>query len=335
MKVLFDHSEPFLLAHGGFQIQIEQTKLALEKLRVQVDHLRWWDESQRADIIHYFGRPPEHYINMAHGKNIRVVLGDLLTELGSRSWQLRCFQKALTRVAQRALPPAFTARLAWNSFRLADACMALTPWEGQLMTQMFGASPNRVHVIPNGVEEAFLQSVPRPRGPWLVCTATITDRKRVVELAEAAVRAKTPLWVLGKPYNEKDRYARRFFSVVNENPSVMRYEGAISDRARLAVIYREARGFALLSTKESLSLSALEAAACGCPLLLSDLPWARCTFGTAASYCPITDPAGTARVLREFYERAPELPAAPRPKSWLEVATMLKSLYEQLLKNSV
>lgn len=46
MKVLFDHSFPFALAHGGFQIQIEQTKAALESLGVSVDYLRWWDDSQ-------------------------------------------------------------------------------------------------------------------------------------------------------------------------------------------------------------------------------------------------------------------------------------------------
>ena len=37
---------------------------------------------------------------------------------------------------------------------------------------------------------------------------------------------------------------------------------------------------------ESLSLSALEAAACGCPVLLSDLPWARTVFGQSALVLP-------------------------------------------------
>ena len=32
MKVLFDHPNPFMLAHGGFQIQIEQTKKAPERI---------------------------------------------------------------------------------------------------------------------------------------------------------------------------------------------------------------------------------------------------------------------------------------------------------------
>ena len=32
MKVLFDHPNPFMLAHGGFQNQIEQTKKAPERI---------------------------------------------------------------------------------------------------------------------------------------------------------------------------------------------------------------------------------------------------------------------------------------------------------------
>ena len=56
--ILFDHSEPALLAHGGMLIQIRQTKAALEALGCQVEYLRWWDETQRANILHYFGRLP-------------------------------------------------------------------------------------------------------------------------------------------------------------------------------------------------------------------------------------------------------------------------------------
>ena len=115
---------------------------------------------------------------------------------------------------------------------------------------------------------------------------------------------------------------------------MVRFEGPIPDRARIAQAYREARGFVLLSAMESLSLSALEAAACRCPLLLSDLPWARYTFGDTARYCPITDVAGTAACLRSFYDAAPSIPPAPIPLAWRDVAVQLKGIYERLLSAS-
>src|SRR5204862_4268910 len=131
--------------------------------------------------------------------------------------------------------------------------------------------------------------------------------------------ARTPLWIIGKPYAATDPYAQHFFSLAKSAPKLIRYEGAIDDRAGLAEIYRQARGFVLLSTMESLSLSALEAAACECPLLLSALPWARTVFGANASYCDANAPIGRrSQILQEFYRKAPTLPLAPKPLSWIE-----------------
>lgn len=333
MKVLFDHSNPFLLAHGGFQIQIEQTKKALEQVGIEVDWLRWSDSTQTGDIIHYFGRPSGAYIDFAHQKGIKVVMSELLTGLGSRTSFQRGLQKTLMIGAQQLLPSSFTAKLAWEAYHKADAIIALTPWEKKLMIKIFDASPRRVHVVPNGVEEMFFldtKETPAPRSEWLICTATITPRKRVLELAEAAILAQTPVWIIGKPYSESDPYYLRFLDVVRSSSGLIRYEGGISDRARLADIYQSARGFVLLSTMESLSLSALEAVASGCPLLLSNYPWAVTTFGSDASYCYITSPGKTAVKLKEFYNESPKLPISPPPYNWKAVAEHLVTLYRDI-----
>lgn len=335
MKVLFDHSFPFALAHGGFQIQIEQTKNALAAGGLEVEWLRWWDDGQKGDVIHFFGRPSSTYLHYAHQKQIKVVVGELLTGPGSRSGMARATQKTVMTLAQKILPAGFTAKLAWDVYARADAAVALTSWEAQLMREMFDAPPERVHVVPNGVEPVFFQSAPVTRGPWLVCTAVITERKRILELARAAVAAQTPLWIIGKPYAENDPYALRFLQLVAAHPQLLRYEGPLYDRAKLAVAYRAARGFVLLSTMESLSLSALEAAACECPLLLSELPWARSVFASHADYCPITpDTTKTARCLRTFYDDAPGKPAPPKPLTWQDVGRQLQGIYEGLFKTS-
>ncbi len=335
MRVLFDHPFPFALTHGGFQTQIEQTRLALERIGVTVEPLRWWDDAQRGDIIHYFGRPLPSYIEAAHQKGVKVILAELLTGTGSRSRNALRVQKVMIALSRKLLPGAFTVRLSWDSFRLADACVALTGWEAELMRYLFNAPPEKIQVVPNGVETAFFNAPATVRGRWLVCTATITERKRVLELAEAAVAARTPVWIIGKPYSEQDPYGRRFLQVAAGAPEFVRYEGPISDRARLATIYREARGFVLLSAMESLSLSALEAAACECPLLLSDLPWARTVFGGAARYCAVPGSKDeTARCLAEFHAAAPGLAAPQKPASWAEVATQFRAIYERVLNTS-
>jgi len=305
---------------------------ALQEIGVQTEFLRWWDDQQSGDIIHYFGRPSVAYIQAAHENGVKVVLAELLTEMGSRSGLLRAAQKSFMITAQSALPRMFTMRMAWDSFRRADACVALTHWEAKLMLEMFGAARERVHVIPNGVEDLFLENRPAKRGKWLVCTATIAERKRVLELAEACVGAETPIWIIGKPQWESDPYVVRFLSFAKQHTDLIRYEGAVNDRQKLAEIYRQARGFVLLSAWESLSLSALEAGACGCPLLVSDLPWAREAFKEEATYCVLGRASET---LKTFYTAAPNLKPPKKPKRWIEVAGQLKALYTSLASTSL
>jgi len=333
MKILFNCPLPFALAHGGQQIQLQRTLAALASNGGQVEPLRWWDENQTADVICYFGRMPAEHIQLAQQKGIKVVIVELLSAQGSRSQSQLRLQKFISRSVEHLAPLSFTAAFNWQSYALADAVIVNTPWEKQLMNYLFGAALEKIFVVPNGVEEIFLDLPKAARGKWLVCTATITERKRVLELARAAVRAQTPLWIIGKAYAETDAYAQEFFTLAKQHPQIIRYEGAIADRGRLAQSYNEARGFVLLSAMETRSLSAEEAAACECPLLLSDLPWARSTFGNSASYCPLTKSvAATAQALKIFYDAAPNLPVPPKPPTWNEIGRQLKTICERVLK---
>jgi glycosyltransferase involved in cell wall biosynthesis len=332
VKVLFDHPNPFLLAHGGFQTQIEQTKKAVEAAGAEVEWLRWWDDGQKGNLIHYFGRPHSGYVQQAHLKGMKVVMSELLTGLGSRSGMARRAQKVFMNIAKNILPREFTARLSWEAYQTVDECIALTSWEKELMVEMFSAEPERVHVVPNGVEEIFFSQVESKaeKSKYLVCTATITERKRVVELAEAAIMAQVPVWIIGEPYSKEDPYYRKFLSVVRTAGEMARYEGGISDREKMARIYQEAHGFVLLSSMESLSLSSLEAAAGGCRLFLADLPWARSSFGSRATYCRLGSREEEARSLESFYQGIEKAPKPPLPCRWGDVGKQLYGIYEDL-----
>ncbi len=332
MKILFNCTLPFALAHGGQAIQIERTLASLAEIGVAAEPLRWWDATQTGDLIHYVGIMPVDQIEFARQKRIKVIIANLLTAQGSQTplqrGARRVFRWGVENFAPRVMAHAF----GWESYRRADALIALTPWEKHLMEYKFGALPEKVFVVPNGVEPEFFAAQKSQRGEWLVCTATITERKRVLELAQAAIAAQTPVWILGKSYAESDAYAQKFFALAKANPKFIRYEGGVNDRNALAKIYRAARGFVLLSAMESLSLSALEAAACECPLLLSDLPWARSSFGAGTQFCPVTDTVSvTAAALKKFYAAAPTLPAPPKPATWPDVARQFKGIYEKVL----
>jgi glycosyltransferase involved in cell wall biosynthesis len=233
---------------------------------------------------------------------------------------------------RRFVPATFLANFRWDAYHKADACIVLTEWEAEVTRLLFAPPRDRLHVVPNGVEpEFFLSANAAPkRGDELVCAATITKRKRVLELAEAAVAARVRVRILGGPYGNNDPYYLRFLALAERHSDFVRFAGPVHERVELARIYQSARGFVLLSTMESLSLSALEAAASGCPLLLSDLPWARSTFNHSATYCPIAKTASTAAALRKFYDEAPSLPTPAMPCRWADVANQLVRIYQKL-----
>lgn len=261
-------------------------------------------------------------------------MAELLTGLGSRPVGARKIQKTLMVVARRILPYDFTSRLGWESYQKADAVIALTEWEQKLMTEVFSAPPHKVHVVPNGVEKVFLEDRGNSvRGDHLVTTVTITPRKRVVEMVRAAASARVKLRVIGKPYHPQDPYYLLFLQALEEALPWVEYVGPIEDRAVLAGEYRKAAGFVLLSAMESQSLSALEAAACGCPLLLSDLPWARDTFGLQASYCAIGRTERTAFGIRKFMASVSAAPVFHGVIGWDEVAMRLANIYRTLIKS--
>lgn len=332
MKVLIDHQLPFLLAHGGLQTQIERTKEALEGAGVEVEYLRWWDDAQTGDLIHFFGRANPSHIDFAHAKGMKYVMSELLTGQGSRTRKQLRAQSVVEKAIRTVVPHIFLANFRWDAYHKADACVFLTDWEAEVARTLFSPPSDRVHVVPNGVEAEFFlaRGAALTRGEELLCTATITERKRVLELAEAAVAAHVPVRILGNPYGNGDPYYRRFLTLAEQHPGYVRYAGAVKNRTELARIYQSARGFVLLSTMESLSLSALEAAAARCALLLSDLPWARCTFGENATYCPIGSRDTTVRVLKHFYDRAPELARTQPPHRWCDVANQLAEIYRSL-----
>jgi glycosyltransferase involved in cell wall biosynthesis len=332
MKIAFDCHVPFCFAHGGVQIQVEQTMAALKKHGVEISPLPWWDDSISPDLIHFFGKPTLSYARLVKQKRIKLVVADLLTSQGSRAvWQRLPF--SIICFFDRLVGGKLRQKLGWSVYDLADACICLTPWEASLVRNMYGARQARIEIVPNGVEKVFLKDRGNlVRGDHLVTTVTITPRKRVVEMVRAAALARVKLRVIGKPYHPQDPYYLLFLQALKESQAWVEYIGAIEDRAQLAREYQKAAGFVLLSAMESQSLSALEAAAAGCPLLLSDLPWAHSSFGNGASYAPLASDEKTAAFLRSFVERIAYVPKAEKVPSWDEVAERLFGIYRALIK---
>jgi len=333
MKVLFNSLTPAMLTHGGSQIQIEQTKAALEQIGVETAYLEWWNSQQTGDVLHHFGACPVDLIRKAQQKGWKVVNTILLSALCNRSRMAVLLRRVAVRAALAApLPQSF--QLHWHAVRICDrVCVALEA-EKQILIRSYGVRERCVRKVPLGLSEAFLRAGPGMRtGDYLVSHGTIAPVKNSVELARLAIEARVPVLFVGKPFAGDNRYWQEFCGLVDNK--FVRYRAHVSGEPEMIGLLQLARGFVLMSRFENWSLSAHEAAACGLPLLLPDLPWSHERFGQQACYFPGKQRAQAVAVLRNFYQRCD---SAPAPKvqlySWREVAEILRDVYADNPKDS-
>lgn len=334
MKILFCNDPPYFLAHGGMQTLTEAVMRGLSSLGVEVEPLRWWDDRQRGDIIHYFFRPPIGNVRAAHEKGIRMVMTENLDVTSSRSRMQLFSQRSLTKLAQGFLPGGLTMRLGWEVYHELDAMIYVVKHEWETAQYLFQANPTRGHIIPHGLEAEAMAQLGRPQTPgdYLVSMSTIYPRKNSLLLARAARLADAPVVFLGKPFSEEDPYFLEFKKYVDGK--VVRHAGHVVGEDKYAWL-RGARGFVLLSRGESGCIAVYEAAAAGLPLLLSDLPWASRVYGhvPGAQYVRLGRPEAVAPVLRGFYQQARRQPAPTFPiLTWRQVAEKYLEVYEKVLK---
>ncbi len=320
-----------MLAHGGGQIQVERTMAALRAIGVDIDHLRWWDDRQDCDLLHHVGAVPSELVTLAHNKGRLVVNTILLSETCNRSRPELWLRKALIRAALLSPIPAGTKqRLPWRSFHECDRVIVGLEAEKYVLTGVYGVEPRRVSVVPLGIGDRFLKAGTASRSEnHLICTGTICPPKNSLKLARLAAQAGVPVLFVGKPFDASASYWQQFRALIDNK--IVKHHPHVNSEEEMIDLLRQARGYVLLSRFENWSLTTHEAAAVGLPMLLPDKPWSRERFGDQASYWPKSR-RGSADALRCFYDACPSLPS-PRIRlySWIEVAEMLRKVYEGVL----
>jgi glycosyltransferase involved in cell wall biosynthesis len=336
MKILFDRHIPVGLASGGAQIQVDRTLAALAAAGVGAEYLRWWDEGQQGDLIHYFGTCNNGYLEVARNAKRPVVVTTLFTETCNRSEARLARQGWMTR-ALLALPfgGGIKQQLSWQTYHNCAHNVVGLEAERRVLQRVYRVPPEKISVVPLGLSNAYLNAGAGSRAEThLITTGTITKRKNSLALAEMAHAARVPVLFVGKPYHPDDPYWRRFEKLIDGK--FVKYHPHVGGEAEMIALLRAARGFVFMSEFENWCLSAHEAAACGLPLLVQDQNWSRERFGDQARYFPsIGVTARNIEILRQFYQDAVKLPV-PRVKiySWNDTATELEKIYERVLNAS-
>jgi O-antigen biosynthesis alpha-1,2-mannosyltransferase len=175
-----------------------------------------------------------------------------------------------------------------------------------------------------------------PREPFVVYAAGISPHKNVEALIEAFARLQPACRLVvvgeldGSYLSSSSSVSARIKSLSLESKVLL--PGFVGDED-LASLYSAATAAVVTSLSEGFGLPAVEAAACGAPTILSDLPAHRETLGNASTFFPPGDvtalAAALALVLHDEDLRrrsADRALAAVRPLSWDRTATTLHQL---------
>jgi glycosyltransferase involved in cell wall biosynthesis len=179
----------------------------------------------------------------------------------------------------------FSARIC----SLADRVLPNTEAEGELVELGFEVPASRIRVVPNGVEERFLDADP----DLFIRTYGIRDfilnvghigspRKNVLRLIEALRTIDRPAVIIGKVH--QNEYGRRCLAEAARNPKITIIPGLSNDSEMLASAYAAASLFALPSLFETPGIAALEAALAGASVTITRHGGTVDYFGDRADY---------------------------------------------------
>lgn len=182
--------------------------------------------------------------------------------------------------------------------RCLDAVFSLHAEQADMIRRVYGVDPLRVHVIGTGYDHrVFCRDGQMTKVPGsLAFVGKVCVKKGVESLVHAmgrfgedsdAARGVRPSrLVLVGGHGDADEY-ERIARASGDSPVPVKFAGRLS-RDELVRAYREAEVFVLPSFYEGLPLVPIEAMACGCKVVMTDLPGVRPWLETALPGAPVT-----------------------------------------------
>ena len=182
-----------------------------------------------------------------------------------------------------------------------------------------------------GLDPAFYPRTDVPRGDHVLYVGRISREKGLRELLEAAAASREPwpLVLLGTgPAGDTIRERARQLGLGDR----VRFDDYLNDRDALARAYAAARCVVLPGAHETFGLVALEAAACGAPVVTADTtPSAHLVGSFAETFVP-EDATDLLRAIERARRREPDLAAAAALVARHDWDTALAAEVEDLRK---
>jgi glycosyltransferase involved in cell wall biosynthesis len=193
------------------------------------------------------------------------------------------------------------------------------------LVEVYGTDRERIVVTPLGVDPAWASAQPASPGwleahgipdRYLLFVGTLEPRKNVHDLVQAHRLLRrhdpsTPVLVLAGAAGT---------SAIAFSPDDVVWPGYVA-QADLRSLTAGAAALVLPSRYEGFGLPALEALACGVPVVTTDIPVLREVTGGLAEYVPVGDIEALADALRRTLAKEHDAAAINKRKAWAATFT--------------
>lgn len=292
MNVTFACYQSQSIIHGGPRVQMLQTKTELEKLGVHVALFDQWTEFDRAntDLVHLFSANlgTYHLAGILHQYNIPFVVSSIFFTRHSPRY-------IRSTLAVNAALKKMRAGI-WTNYeftrQICDWSRTVLPntsAEKHLVTEGLGITPNKVSVIPNGVDGRFESGDPalfkKKYGidNFILSVSHIgPERKNVLSLIRALKQIDHPAVIIGQVTDTPE--AQQCLKEAYGSKNILIIDGLNNDSEMLASAYAAARVFVLPSLFETPGIAALEAALAGASIVITPYGGTKEYFGSMATY---------------------------------------------------
>jgi len=165
----------------------------------------------------------------------------------------------------------------------------------------FSINEDKISIVYDGVDERFKPKKLEKQERYILCVSSVAYHKNFISLIKAFLNLKTKsikLYIVGG-LNEKifGENSSKVLDYIKNNDNI-RFLGRVDDN-KLIELYSNAVCFVYPSLYEGFGIPPLEAQACGCPVILSNIQVFREIYRNSAVYFNPLDPDDIANKIQE------------------------------------
>jgi glycosyltransferase involved in cell wall biosynthesis len=328
--------------NGGLRTQALMTTKHITSFGVEPHLISPWDDIKEInlDLVHVFGASIENVgiVDQVKAMGLSLVLSPVFFSNRKAAFIKRALKiERLSSAFGSGIRSDFSVKTELCS--KADLVLPNTSAEADLIRDGFSISENKIHVVPNGVEQKFAEAQPQLfidtyglKDFVLFAGQAGAERKNVIKLLEVAPDLDASVVIIGSFY--KDEYGKKCRNLAEEAGNVTLIETLDHDSELLASAYAASSVFVLPSQFETPGIAAMEAALAGSKIVITERGGTKDYFD---GYAEFINPDSSESILNGIRKAMKKEPTDALKDhilenySWERVAALMANQYKRIL----